>query len=91
MEKWIFNPFISKPHMYYLSYIYIRAYVTLILVFFRLRWHISRIHGIEHTLDELDCMLVGEEIKLKAQLQPALLPDSKKQCAEIEGDDLDDY
>uniref|UniRef100_W8BK57 Zinc finger protein 710 n=1 Tax=Ceratitis capitata TaxID=7213 RepID=W8BK57_CERCA len=57
----------------------------------RLRWHISRIHGIEHTLDELDCMLVGEEIKLKAQLQPALLPDSKKQCAEIEGDDLDDY
>ncbi|XP_054746876.1 zinc finger protein 771 isoform X3 [Anastrepha obliqua] len=52
----------------------------------RLRWHISRIHGIEHTLDELDCMLVAKEIKLKAQLRPVLTPEPEVIAAnELEG------
>ncbi|XP_017480161.1 PREDICTED: zinc finger protein 177 isoform X3 [Rhagoletis zephyria] len=57
----------------------------------RLRWHISRVHAIDHTLEELDCMLVAKEIELKAQLQPALEPDSSAQIEEINADELADY
>ncbi|XP_039953207.1 zinc finger and SCAN domain-containing protein 12 isoform X1 [Bactrocera tryoni] len=55
----------------------------------RLRWHISRTHGIEHTLDELDCMLVAKELKLKAKLRPALTPEPIQQCEEVDAADLE--
>ncbi|XP_054086522.1 zinc finger protein 700 [Zeugodacus cucurbitae] len=57
----------------------------------RLRWHISRIHGIEHTLDELDSMLVAKEIKLKAKLRPALTPERNEQGEVPDEDDLEGY